>query len=88
MGIIGAALSDFYKSTSFAIMDWRSLVMICVALLFMYLAIKKGFEPLLLVPISFGMLLVNIPGSGVMADPILGFDSEGHTVVTEIGGML
>ena len=41
---------------------------------------------MLLVPISFGMLLVNIPGSGVMADPILAFDEEGHTVVKEIGG--
>ena len=88
MEIISAALVDFYKSTSFAIFDWRSGVMILVALLFMYLAIKKGFEPLLLVPISFGMLLVNIPGSGVMADPILAFDEEGHTVVKEIGGML
>ncbi len=88
MELISAALVDFYKSTSFYIMDWRSLVMIVVALVFMYLAIKKGFEPLLLVPISFGMLLVNIPGSGVMLDPTLGFDADGHTVVTEIGGML
>ncbi len=41
-------------------MDWRSYVMIGVAFLFLYLAIKKGYEPLLLVPIAFGMLLVNI----------------------------
>lgn len=88
MEIIGAALHDFYLSTSFAVMDWRSLVMIGVALLFMYLAIKKGFEPLLLVPISFGMLLANIPQAGVMADPILTFDEEGHTIVKEIGGLM
>ena len=41
-------------------MDWRSYVMILVAFVFLYLAIKKGYEPLLLVPIAFGMLLVNI----------------------------
>ena len=41
-------------------MDWRSYVMILVAFIFLYLAIKKGYEPLLLVPIAFGMLLVNI----------------------------
>ncbi len=40
---------------------WKSLVMIGVALLCMYLAIAKGFEPLLLLPISFGMLLTNLP---------------------------
>ena len=40
--------------------DWRSYVMIVVAFVFLYLAIKKGYEPLLLVPIAFGMLLVNI----------------------------
>ncbi len=86
--IIGSALKDFYASTSFAALDWRSVVMIFVALLFMYLAIKKGFEPLLLVPISFGMLLANIPQAGIMADPVLGFDAEGHTVVEEIGGLM
>jgi oxaloacetate decarboxylase beta subunit len=41
-------------------------VMICVALILLYLAIGKGFEPLLLVPISFGALLVNLPLSGIM----------------------
>ncbi len=40
---------------------WKNIVMICVSLLFMYLAIGRGFEPLLLLPISFGMLLTNLP---------------------------
>ena len=88
MEMISAALVDFYNSTSFAIFDWRSGVMILVSLLFMYLAIKKGFEPLLLLPISFGMLLANIPGANVMIEPQLGFDAEGHTIVTEIGGLM
>ncbi len=44
---------------------WKSIVMILVSFLFMYLAIAKGFEPLLLLPISFGMLLTNLPGAGL-----------------------
>ena len=40
---------------------WKNIVMILVSFLFMYLAIAKGFEPLLLLPISFGMLLTNLP---------------------------
>ena len=41
-------------------MTWGNVLMVCVALVFLYLAIGKGFEPLLLLPIAFGMLLVNI----------------------------
>ncbi len=44
---------------------WKNLVMILVAFVFLYLGIKKGFEPLLMVPISFGMLLANIPGANL-----------------------
>ena len=40
---------------------WKNIVMILISFLFMYLAIGKGFEPLLLLPISFGMLLTNLP---------------------------
>jgi oxaloacetate decarboxylase beta subunit len=40
---------------------WKNLIMICVAFFFLYLGIKKGFEPLLMIPIAFGMLLANIP---------------------------
>ncbi|MBQ1203355.1 MAG: sodium ion-translocating decarboxylase subunit beta, partial [Loktanella sp.] len=47
---------------------WKNLIMIAVACGLLYLAIKKQFEPLLLLPIAFGMLLVNLPLSGVM-DP-------------------
>ncbi|MBR1749578.1 MAG: sodium ion-translocating decarboxylase subunit beta [Ruminococcus sp.] len=44
---------------------WKNLVMILISFLFMYLAIAKGFEPLLLLPISFGMLLTNLPEAGM-----------------------
>ena len=53
-------LQNLLNQTGFATLDWGNYVIILVALVFMYLAIAKGFEPLLLVPISFGMLLVNL----------------------------
>lgn len=60
------ALTGFVKSTGFIGLRSGNIIMIAVALLFLYLAIKKGYEPLLLVPISFGMLLVNLPFNGLM----------------------
>ncbi len=52
---------DFIASSGFGQLNWGSLVMIGVGILFIFLAIRKGFEPLLLVPIGFGMLIGNIP---------------------------
>ncbi|MGD8174663.1 sodium ion-translocating decarboxylase subunit beta [Marinimicrobium sp. ARAG 43.8] len=46
-------------------MEWGTLTMIVVGLLLLFLAIRKGFEPLLLVPIGFGCILANIPGAGL-----------------------
>ena len=46
------------------------LIMICIACIFLYLAIHKGYEPYLLIPIAFGMLLVNLPLSGLMAEAV------------------
>ncbi len=48
----------------------KNIIMILVAVVFLYLAIAKKFEPLLLVPISFGILLANLPGSEIMLDSI------------------
>ena len=53
-------LTNLANQTGFASLDWKNYVMILIAFVFMYLAIGKGFEPLLLVPISFGMFLVNM----------------------------
>ena len=60
--------SGFVKLLNFENGGWKNLIMIAVACLLMYLAIKKKYEPLLLLPIAFGMLMVNLPLSGVM-DP-------------------
>jgi carboxybiotin decarboxylase len=59
----------FIGQTGFANMAWSSLVMMIIALFLLYLGIAKKYEPLLLVPISFGMLLVNFPLSPLMGIP-------------------
>ena len=60
MDMIIHTLENLADQTAFANLYWGNYVMILVACIFLYLAIKKGYEPLLLVPIAFGMLLVNI----------------------------
>ncbi len=54
-------LEQFWNFTGFANCTWPNLIMICFGLLFIYLAIKHDFEPMLLVPIGFGILIGNIP---------------------------
>lgn len=61
-------IKDFLSTTGILNMDYKSAIMIGVALIFLYLAIKRGFEPLLLVPIAFGMLLSNLPLTGIFDD--------------------
>jgi oxaloacetate decarboxylase beta subunit len=67
----GRTLQVLWDSTGFAQGDWRNYVMLVISFVLLYLAIVRGFEPLLLVPIAFGMLMVNIPGA---ADILLGKD--------------
>ncbi len=54
-------VADFWKFTGFYNCSWTNLVMLGIGMFFVWLAIKKNFEPLLLVPIGFGMLIGNIP---------------------------
>lgn len=56
-----STIQDFWGFTGFANCEYTNLVMLAVGCFFIYLAIKKNFEPLLLVPIGFGMLIGNIP---------------------------
>lgn len=66
---LGTALEKFYSEmgfTSFFIgTGWKNLVMPAVGCVLLYLAIKKEYEPLLLLPIAFGMILTNLPGAGL-----------------------
>ena len=60
-----AQQTGFYQLFANLAENWGSLVMILISLVLLYLAIVKGFEPLLLVGIAFGMLLTNLPGAGM-----------------------
>ena len=60
MSYILETMENLALQSAFFNLEWGNYVMIAVACVFLYLAIAKGYEPLLLVPISFGMLLVNI----------------------------
>ncbi|MDD7194285.1 MAG: sodium ion-translocating decarboxylase subunit beta [Oscillospiraceae bacterium] len=62
-------IKGVWESSGFASLQWQQAVMILVSFLLFFLAIVKKFEPLLLVPIAFGMLLANLPEAGLMADP-------------------
>ena len=68
MSYVTETLGNLIHQTAFFNLSWGNLLMILVALVFLYLAIKKGYEPLLLVPIAFGMLLVNMYPE-IMAKP-------------------
>lgn len=68
MSYVTETLGNLIHQTAFFNLSWGNLLMILFALVFLYLAIKKGYEPLLLVPIAFGMLLVNMYPE-IMANP-------------------
>ncbi len=66
---LGQSLLDFVNSMGFATITWQQIVMLLIGCILLYLAIVKKYEPLLLVPIAFGMILANLPGAGMMDHP-------------------
>jgi oxaloacetate decarboxylase beta subunit len=85
-------ISDFWRSTGFFIMEYGQAIMLLISFVLLYLAIAKGFEPLLLIPIAFGMLLANLPGAYMMKEPIVEIIKDpitGELVSTtkELGGL-
>ena len=86
-------LGKFLESTGLAEITFGQIIMILVSFVLLYLAIKKGFEPLLLVPIAFGMLLANLPLAGLMKEPIVEIVKDPETgklvqKTKEYGGLL
>lgn len=73
------AIAKLWQDSGFVAMTWQYLAMIAVACVLIYLAVVKKFEPLLLLPIAFGVLLANLPMAGLMDTP---------PSATENGGML
>ena len=88
-------MANLWKSTgiahSIAYGEWQNYVMILVSFVLFYLAIVKQFEPLLLLPISFGMFIINIPGAndvlfgtghGASADKLAEMAAQGKRLLT------
>ena len=61
---------EFFQSMGFMNIDWRQALMLLISFFLLFLAIKKQYEPLLLLPIAFGMLLTNLPGSGMFHEEL------------------
>ncbi|MDD2211897.1 MAG: sodium ion-translocating decarboxylase subunit beta [Bacilli bacterium] len=71
---LSKAFADLAMSTGFVNLTIQQVIMLFISFILLYLAIVKKFEPLLLLPIAFGMLLANIPNAGLMAPPEAGLD--------------
>ncbi len=70
-------ISAIASGSGFAALDWKTALMLFIACVLLYMGIGKGFEPLLLVPIAFGMLLANLPITGLMNEPV--YDAATHS---------
>ncbi len=77
----GGIFTDLYEQMGFMNGDWQNYVMLLISFVLMYLAIVRKFEPLLLLPIAFGMFLINIPGA---ASELWGTYPEGSTAYDEV----
>ncbi len=84
--MIWQTLVDLWYGTGFANMSIQNLIMIGIALFLIYLAIARGYEPLLLLPISFGMLIANLPLGDLMQGPTTKLD--GLLMILEQKGLL
>ena len=71
------AIKNFLEQTGFSLIaeNWKVLIMVAIAFVLIYLAIVKKFEPLLLLPIAFGMLLTNLPGAEMFHEELF---ADGH----------
>lgn len=90
---IAEAMGDLLQSTGFAQMDVGQALMMLVSFVLLYLAIKKGYEPLLLLPIAFGMLLTNFPGAPVTNPPeyipvITNYVDAQYTIYRDAQGLI
>ena len=81
-------LGDLLMESGLAGLTWKHLVMICISFVFMYLAIKKNFEPLLLLPIAFGMLLTNLPNAGLYHPELFDGSNVNIQEIFSKGGLL
>jgi oxaloacetate decarboxylase beta subunit len=91
LDIFTSAIRTLVETSGIYNLDVKAVIMILLSFVFMYLAIVKGFEPLLLLPISFGMFLTNLPLTDMYHPELFVIDSNGHIDVLEVlkeGGLL
>ncbi len=81
------AMYDFWASTGIYSLTLPSALMLFISFFLMYLAIQKGFEPLLLIPIAFGMFLANLPVAGIMTPPQYILNADGFAEMVQPGGL-
>jgi len=87
--IFTETLKDLWMTSGLTALDYKDIIMILISFLFMYLAIVKQFEPLLLLPISFGMLLTNLPFSEMYhPDLFTGLNEAGEYIGVNYGKVL
>lgn len=67
---LGETINKIWSLSGFAAITWREILMIVISFVLIYLAIAKKFEPLLLLPIAFGMLLANMPMTDLLSQPL------------------
>ena len=78
---IGESFINFLSTMGILSITWQQAVMILISCVLLYLAIVKEFEPMLLLPIAFGMLLTNIPNSGVYHPEFFQLQENGASMV-------
>ena len=91
LSIFTEAISTLVETSGICNLDIKAIIMILLSFVFMYLAIVKGFEPLLLLPIAFGMFLTNLPLTEMYHPELFLIDENGHINVLEVlkeGGLL
>ena len=81
-------IQDLVAKSGFLNVSWQALAMIGISFILIYLAIAKGFEPLLLLPIAFGMLLTNIPNTGMFHMEYFVGSAVDYGEVLHNGGLL
>ncbi len=84
---LGDVILDFLRESGFAAITWQQALMLGISWLLIFLAIKKKYEPLLLLPIAFGMMLANLPLAGLTAEPKYEM-VNGEMKLKEVGGLL
>ena len=89
---IARTFLNLWRTTGMTTISWQQLLMIGISVVLIYLAIRKGFEPLLLIPIGFGGILANIPIAEIAGPAVVRTSNAAagilHAAVREIMGRL